>query len=197
MNSSGAQRIVPIILVILIVVVAVVALISVGRSLFGGGSEMTVNTGKEALVDTSLDRSVRMTVRGNIVGDNVFHTYAVTVTPTNRNITTYRGYLLNQVATQDLENNSKAYEQFVYALDRAKMMDGTEPEGEANDTRGVCAEGKLYRYDVMQGSNIVKSLWTTTCGQSRGSLKAVNQVLFRLFNAQIPDYAKLTSQVNL
>lgn len=197
MNNSGAQRIIPIILVIIIVIVAVAALISVGRSLFGGPTEPVVNTGKEALLNTSLDRSVRMTVRGPIVGDDVFHTYSITVSPTTRNLTTYQGYLQNQLATRDLSNNSKAYEQFVYALNRANMMEGKEPEGDANDTRGVCATGRLFRYDVMQSSNVVQSLWTTNCSRSKGSLKAVNQQLVNLFNAQIPNYTQLTSPISL
>ena len=197
MNSSGAQKIVPIILVLIVIVVAVAALVSVGRTIFGGPSEPIVNTGKEALTNTSLDRSVRMTVRGPIVGDNVFHTYTITATPTSRNLTTYEGYMQNQLDSSDLANNSKAYEQFVFALDRADMMEGDELEGEANDMRGVCATGKAYKYEVFQGSNVVKSLWTTTCGRSKGSLKAANQSLVRLFNAQIPGYTKLTGKVNL
>ncbi len=197
MNNSGAQRIVPIILVIIVIVVAVAALVSVGRSFFGGSSVPEVNTGEEALLNTSLDRSVRMTVRGQIVGNEVFHTYTITATPTSRNLTTYQGYLLNQLQTIDLPNNSKAYEQFVYALDRADMMKGTELEGDANDTRGICATGKAYKYEVMQGNNVIKSLWTTTCSRSKGSLNAVNAALSNLFQAQIPDGRKITNQVNL
>lgn len=197
MNNSGVQRIVPIILVLIVIIVAVAALVSVGRSIFGGESEPVVNNGKEALLNTSLDRSVRMTVRGPIVGDNIFHTYTITATPTSRNLTTYEGYMQNQLESTDLANNSKAYEQFVYALDRADMMEGDELEGDANDMRGICATGKAYKYEVMQGSNVVKSMWTTNCSRSKGSLKAVNQSLLRLFNAQIPDYTKLTGKVNL
>ncbi len=197
MNNSGAQRIVPIALVILIIIVAVAALISVGRTLFGGNSESVVNTGKEALLNTSLDRSVRMTVRGRIVGDNAFNSYTITVTPTTRTLTTYQGYLLTELEKNEQTNNSKGYQQFVYALDRANMMEGDEPEGDANDTRGVCATGQLYRYEVLQGSNVVKELWTTSCSRSQGSLKANNQLLVRLFKAQIPDNSAQLGRIRL
>ncbi len=197
MNSSGAQRIIPIILVLIVTVVAVAALISVGRSIFGGPAEQVVNTGKESLLDTSIDRSVRMTVRGPIVGDDIFHSYTVTVTPTTRNLTTYQGYLQTQLEVSDLANNSKGYEQFVHALDRAKMMDASELEGDANDTRGICAQGTLYQYDVMQSTHVVKSLWTTSCSKSRGSLGTNNQTLLRLFRKQIPDAPKLTGKIAL
>lgn len=197
MNSSGAQRIVPIILVIIVIIVAVAALISVGRSIFGGTDAPDANTGEQALLNTSIDRSVQMRVRGPIVGNERFFTYTVTVSPTARNLTTYEGYLLNQLATLDLPNNSKAYEQFVYALDRANMMKGTELEGEANDTRGICATGKMYEYEVLQGNNVIQSLWTTTCSRSKGSLDAVNNALSRLFDVQMPGSERLTDAVNL
>ncbi|MFZ1361275.1 MAG: hypothetical protein WAS27_04610 [Candidatus Saccharimonadales bacterium] len=197
MNSSGAQRIIPAILVLIVIIVAIAALVSVGRSIFGGPSQEVVNTGRESLLNTSLDRSVRMTVRGPIVGDDQFHTYVMTITPTTRNLTTYQGYLRTQLETTDLANNSKGYEQFVYALDRANMMAGDELEGEADDTRGICAQGIMYQYQVLQGTNVIKTLWTTSCSKSRGSLRAVNQTLLRLFRAQTPDTAKMTRKINL
>jgi hypothetical protein len=197
MNNSGVQRVVPIILVLIVIIVAVAALVSVARNIFGGNEAPVVNNGKESLVNTSLDRSVRMTVRGPIVGDNVFHSYTITVTPTTRNLTTYQGYLQNQLETSDLANNSKAYEQFVYALDRADMMEGDELEGDADDMRGVCATGYLYRYETIQGSNSVKTLWTTSCSRAKGSLDATNAALVRLFRVQIPEAGKITNKVNL
>lgn len=197
MNNSGAQRAVPIVLIILIIIVVIAALVSVGRSIFGGESEPVVNTGKESLLNTSLDRSVRMTVRGPIVGDNQFHSYTITVSPTTRNLTTYQGYLLNALETNEQTNNSKAYQQFVFALDRAKMMDHDELEGDANDTRGICSAGRLYRYEVLQASNVVKELWTTTCSRSKGSLKEPNEPLVRLFKAQIPNANGTLGRVNL
>lgn len=197
MNNSGIQRIVPIALVLIIIAVVIAAVVSVGRGIFGGESEPVTDTGKEALLNTSLDRSVRMTVRGPIVGDETFHTYTITVAPNSRNLTTYQGYLANQVDAVDQGNSSKAYTQFVYALDRARMVEGEELTGEANDMRGICSNGRLYVYEVMQASNVVKSLWTTTCGNARGSLKASNQVLVRLFQAQVPNAARVTNKVDL
>ena len=98
MNNSGVQRIIPIALVLIVIVIAVAALFSVGRSIFGSGdTEEVVNTGQEALLNTSLDRSVRLTVRGPIVADEDFHSYTITATPTSRTLTTYQGYLDNQV----------------------------------------------------------------------------------------------------
>lgn len=112
-------------------------------------------------------------------------------------MTTYVGYLGQQVDNSPLENNTQAYEQFVNALDRANMMEGTPLSGDANKTAGVCATGYLYMFEVLQATNVIQSLWTTTCKGSPGSLKANRQQLSNLFKAQIPDFTKLVSKVKL
>lgn len=198
MNNSGLQRLVPIALVLIVIIVAIAALVSLGRSIFGGGSaEPVVDTGKEALLNTALDRSVRVTVRGPIVGDENFHSYRIIVSPTTRILTTYEGYLDRQVDTKQLVNNTRGYEQFVHALDRAALTDSVALEGGAADMRGICATGKVYQYEVMQASNVVKKVWTTTCKNAKGSLKANNTTLLKLFQVQVPDYDDLTQKVRL
>jgi hypothetical protein len=112
-------------------------------------------------------------------------------------MTTYRGYLKEQVDNEQLSNNLQAYEQLVYALNRAKLMDGTPLSGDANDTRGLCANGTLVEFEVRQGSNSIQKLWTTSCTGSKGSLKANLTQVSRLFQQQIPDFSKLLSKISL
>lgn len=202
MDRSGIRRIVPILLVLIIVGLVIAALVSIGRTFFGGGGASPsptpqVNVGKQALTSTLADRSVRMSVRGPLVADENFHSYTVTVAPDSRNLTTYQGYSGQAIDTSQLANTPVSYEQFVHALDRARLMDGTPLTGDANDTRGICATGMLYQFEVLQGSNVVQSLWTSTCAGSPGSLKANLPQVQRLFTAQIPDAVKLTSKINL
>ena len=199
MVNSNSQRIVPIILIFIVIIVAVAAVISLGRGMFGGSSsnEQPVDTAKTALLSTTADRSVRVTVRGPIVGDNTFRSYTIAVAPTFRTLTTYQGYLDTQLETAQLTNNIQGYSEFVHALDRAGLVVGSELKGEADDRRGICAKGKLYVYEILQGSTAVKTLWTTTCANAKGSLKASNQTLLSLFRAQVPDASKLTTKINL
>lgn len=201
MDRSGLQRVIPIILILIIVVVAVAALISLGRAMFSGGggqqSPLPVNSGKQALTNTTADRSVRMTVRGPIVAQENFHSYTITIAPSKRNMTTYTGYIGQQVDNEALDNNVQAYTQFVNALSRAKLMDGTPLSGDANSTQGVCATGLLYEFEVLQGDNSVQKLWTATCKGSAGSLDANLGQVTSLFQRQIPDFRKLADKVNL
>lgn len=203
MNRSGLQRVIPIILVIIVVVVAATALFSLGRTLFGGDSSSPessappANTGKAALTNTAADRSVRMSVRGPIVAGENFHSYTITASPDARNMTTYVGYIGQQVDTNQLTNNTQAYGQFVNALSRANLMEGTPLTGDANNTAGVCATGYLYMFDVLQGSTVVQSLWTSTCKGSPGSLKANLTQVNGLFQRQIPNYSTLATKVDM
>ncbi len=201
MDRSGLQRVIPIIVVILVIALAIWALVSLGRALFSGDnaspSPTPVNTGKQALTQTTADRSVRMTVRGPLVASENFHTYTITASPDSRNMTTYVGYVGQQVNSEQLGNNVQAYTQFVNALSRANLMEGTPLSGDANKIDGVCATGQLYQFEVLQSNNVVQQLWTSTCKGSAGSLKANLSQVTSLFRAQIPSFSKLTSQINL
>lgn len=190
MNRNNMSRLVPIALILIVIAIAIAALVSIGRALFFSGDEGNngiVDTSQAALVNTSADRAVSMIVRGPIVANEDFRSYQITVTPSDRTITIYEGYLGQQLASERLGNNTKAYEEFVYALDRAKMMDGKVPVlEENNDTRGICATGKVYEFEILASYQVEKALWTSTCKGSPGSLKASVSQLQNLFLEQIP-----------
>jgi hypothetical protein len=189
MRKGSLSRLFPLILVIIIAVLFIAAVVSIGRAIFNSGDNAVVETdaGREALVTVDNSRSVQLTVRGPIVADENFRSYQITVSPSSRDISTYRGYLESIDKSKTLDNNSDAYEQFVYALDKANMMKGVEAEDdEDNDLRGICATGYVYEYSVLQDKEIVKHLWTSTCDGSKGTLRASTSQLNNLFFAQIP-----------
>jgi len=192
MYKGNSSRILPIILVLIVVAIAIAGLVSVGRMFFGGdqADPNQVDVGREALLNTSVDRSVRMTVRGPIVADEQFRSYQITVSPTSRQLVTYSGYLESALSTQQFGNNVKAYEQFVHALNKANMMNGEAFEGDKDDTRGVCATGNVYEFEVRRADSSVKRLWTSTCQGSPGSFKANVEQVETLFLEQIPEDAR-------
>lgn len=189
MYKGNSSRILPILLILIVVAIAIAALVSVGRTILGGDqtSETEVDVGRDALLSTSVDRSARMTVRGPIVADEEFRSYQISVNPTSRRLVTYSGYLENTLQSKQYGNNVKAYEQFVYALDKANMMNGDELKDEKDDTRGICATGKVYEFEVLRADSSVKRLWTSTCKGSPGSFKASVKQVENLFLDQIPD----------
>ncbi len=201
---NSISRFIPILLVIIITIVAVAAVIAIGRALFGdGGSPNSpqpnpnIEDAKTALLSTDVDRSVRLTVRGPIVANENFRSYSVTITPDSREMITYEGYLDNQIDRKRLDNNTKAYTELVYALDKRKMMDGKDLTDEQNDLRGICASGKIYKFETIKNNSVVKSLWTSDCSGSKGSAQAnVNEIL-DMFLKQIPDGKKMASGIGL
>lgn len=198
MYRGNSTRIVPIILVLIVVAIVIAALVSVGRAILGGSTQTTqTNAGRDALLDTSLGHSVQMTVRGPIVANEQFHSFQITIDPSSRTMTTYQGYLEQPINSKAYDNNAKAYEQFVYALDKANLMDGDELTGDKNDTRGICATGLVYEFSVMNADSTVKRLWTSTCKGSPGSLKASVAQVGDLFKAQIPDESSLVRGLDL
>jgi hypothetical protein len=189
MQRNSNIRILPLIISIIVIALVIAAVVSIGRAIFGGPSSdetAQVDQGREALLNTTGGRSVQMTVRGPIVADENFQSYQVEVSNSERSITAYKGYLESRTNGTSLSNNTRAYEQFVNALDKANMMKGKEPETE-DSLLGICASGYVYEYAVLSSANPVKTLWTSTCSGSKGTLNASRQQLTNLFLGQIPN----------
>lgn len=199
MYKSRSTKIFPIIIVILVVALVIAAVVSLGQMFFSGSSDTKneAEVSKSALLDTSGDAHVVMSVRGPLVANENLRTYTIDVSPTGRSLTTYRGYNGEQLANRQLTNNTTAYEEFVYALNRVGFMNGTPLEGDKDDTRGICATGRLYEFSVMRGTRSVKHLWTSTCSGSHGSLRANREQVQRLFERQIPDSTGLIRDLSL
>lgn len=201
MASYRTNRILPIALILIVAAIAIAALISLARVVFFSGSTTTntsqADVSEEALLSTTADRIVKMTVRGPIVADEAFHSYQITVTPNARTLTTYTSYLDTQIDAINLGNNIPAYEQFVYALDRANLVKGHQLTGADDDIRGICATGLVYQFEILQGTQSIKELWTSTCSGSKGSLDANVKQLTDLFTAQIPNAQSLISKIKL
>lgn len=198
MQQNGAKFF-PLIITIVIIALVIAAIVSIGRAVFNSGdgndTEQTsqLDENREALLNTSTGRSVTMTVRGPIVAQENFTSYRVSASNSERSMIIYKGYLEEQTNGKTLGNNTQAYEEFVYALDKANMMQGKAPanDDEAKDLRGICAGGYLYEFAVLSGGNEVKKFWTSTCEGSKGTLDASTDQLSQLFLAQIPGSKEL------
>jgi hypothetical protein len=200
MYRGERARIFPVILVLIVIAIAIAALVSVGRAIFGGGGEQPAtptDTSQQTLLNTGDGNSVRMTVRGKIVADETFRSYQLIVSPSSRTLTTYSGYLEQPIESVQLGNNVKAYEEFVYALDKTNLAKGTAFTGEQDDTRGICAAGQIHEFEILNGTKVAKRLWTSSCKGSPGSLKANAQQVESLFLQQIPDQKKVLGKIDL
>lgn len=195
MYNKRSRGIVPLIIVAIVIAIAVAAIISIGRAIFGGGD--ITELPQHQLTTVAADRSVKMTIRGPLVADENFRSYNIEISPNSRTLTTYSGYLEAVIDQERLGNNTRAYEEFVYALDRVNMTAGTPLTDDANDIRGICAAGRVYEFEVLRGGESVERFWTSTCRGSVGSLEADRGQLSGLFRQQIPDSRDYLREINM
>ncbi len=185
MSRGGIKRAIPTIVMIVMIVIVVVGVVAIIRGIFfERTSETEVQTNE--LLSIAADRDVLMRVRGPIVADEETRSYEVTVSPSSRSLVLYRGYRGEEIDSIRLSNNTPAYEEFVYALDRAQMMDGDEGDGDDDEVRGICATGGLYEFEIRNNNQTLKRLWTSTCGRSSGTLVGDRAHMQNLFLLQIP-----------
>lgn len=199
MATYKKSRTLPTILTVIIIIVAIAGIVALARVLFfsGSSSPQAVDTSKEQLLSSADGSSVRMTVRGPIVADENFRSYQITVSPSSREIKTYTGYLGAILDQRTLPNNVAAYEEFVHALDKANLVQGQPLTGDANDVRGICATGRVTEFSLLRDGQVSETLWTSTCGGSKGSLRANVDQLTQLFRAQLPESRALLNNVSL
>lgn len=200
MANYRTTRIIPIVLVVVIIIIAIASLVSLARVVFFSGSATngaTVDTSRDSLLNTTAQHSVSMTVRGPIVADEKFRSYQIDISAGARTIKTYTGYLDTIVDQNSLGNNVAAYDQFVNALDKANLTKGKQFEGDKNITLGVCATGTVTDFSILDGTMVVKDLWTSTCNGSPGSLNGSVTQMTSLFINQIPGASTQIAKLGL
>lgn len=198
---KGRSKLLPIVLVVVFAVIAIIAIVSLGRAFLNRGEDAPVaeevNSVKQSLLMSDVDSAVRMTVRGPILADENFNSYQITISPTARDMTTLGGYQNRVIDTKRLSNSTSAYEEFVHALSRVDFANIAEGPEVLSDVRGVCAEGRLYTFDLLQAQSVVRTSWVTSCRNVEGSFRG-NAVASRdLFQRQIPDADVLIRSLNL
>ncbi len=198
MYRGSGPRVLPIIIVIIVIALIVAAIVTVVRMASSGSSDSQSDTKaatlQETVLNTESDRSVRWTVRGPIVADENFRSYQITVTPNSRTFITYSGYLEQVMDTKTYDNNTKAYEEFVYALDKANI--GTTRKAKDEDFRGVCAtKGVAYMFETLASSEADNAIWSSSCKDSAGTMAADPLKIQALFVNQIPDFNPLFNDI--
>lgn len=162
----------------------------INNALNDNSKPSSVDMSEVSLLSSTSDSSISMEIRKEIQADEYFSTYLVTVSPSTRSIVAMTGYDKKIVNSKSYGNNKYAYEQFVYALNKADILNIRNLNENDNDTRGVCPTGTLTTFNVTKGQTLVKKIWTTSCKDSKGNMKANYSKIYNLFVTQFPDDAK-------
>jgi hypothetical protein len=166
------------------------------QSKSGSSNGQTSQTANVDLVDLAQKQSsVVLTVAGEIINDEDYRAIRITITPAQRRLEVLAGYDGRVVMSQTFANSSAGYDNFMRAL--AKNDYTSTQDARHQDERGVCATGNRYTYDVYEASKLVHHSWSTTCSAKEGSFAGSSSSIRQLFRAQIPDYNKLTADVDI
>lgn len=204
MYKGNRSRLFPIIVVLVVMAIAIFALVTLGRWVFSslnGTQNAQPETSQQASIENTLlnnnaNSSVRMTVRGPIVGDEQFRSYQITISPTSRSIITWSGYdQANVIDQKTLDNDKKAYDEFVYAINYAGYTKSAVVKD--NNTKGLCASGRVYHFEVLSDSTTSQDTWTTNCNSKQGSFRGNGPVIRELFLKQIEGSSQIVGNVDL
>ncbi|PID32736.1 hypothetical protein CR956_00890 [Candidatus Saccharibacteria bacterium] len=186
----------PLVLVAIVGIALIAGIVALANYLFSNNKASNVGnvtkvTPRDELLKLSNSRSVKMTVRGPIVANEEFRSYSIIISPNMREYKKYTGYLDDTKFERVYGNSMKAYQEVVYALDKAAMTKpGKAKPGSADDVddvRGICATGKVYEYEILDYDRSVYRAWTSTCKGSPGTFGANVAQVSNLFIKQIPE----------
>lgn len=181
MVSYKAARVLQVTFLVIVATVILLGVFFIGNFLTNNSNTVIVDKGQEALLKTSEGYEVSALVRGPIVADEDFRSYKITISNSQRELVTYKGYDNQKLDTIKLDNSVAAYEQFVYALNNLGFMNGSGD----TDNKGFCSDGYVYEFNTIKDDKVVKSLWSSSCGSRSGTFRGSVRSTFNLFINQI------------
>lgn len=172
-------------------IVLVIVLIIHSFSSGGAPSQSAIDLKNDANTGTV----VRYTIDSPVAASQDHNDVIITVDNTDATIKVTQGYEGDVIRTKSYSMNTSAYAVFLRSLDADGFTDGNIDPKKA-DERGQCALGERYIYEVIGPDGTTKQhLWSTSCGG--GTFKGSVSHIDSLFQAQIPDYNDLTSDLNI
>lgn len=173
----------------------VVVIVLIIHSLVGSPSPSNPSVPANLTNYVGTSTSVQFTIDSPVVSTDKHHDIIINVSNYQATLTVTQGYDNQLVRTQSYPMTSSSYAIFLRALNYNGFTQG-DNDPTLKDERGRCALGDRYIYQIIDSSdNDVQRYWYTSCGNGtfNGSVSAIRS----LFIAQIPDYDKLTQDVQL
>jgi hypothetical protein len=174
----------------LIIVLIVAIILIVTRS-----PSTSTQQGKKAIALAEYadkDAKVVYTTRGRIVGEESFRSVRVSITRRERVYEVLSGYEDRVQDSKTFSNTDAAYSVFIKALDKAGFA--RQKNTTIKDETGVCPLGRMFTYDLKEGSTNKEHLWDSSCNK-QGSFGGDTSLVQQLFQNQIPDYNKMTENL--
>ncbi len=161
--------------------------------LFLSGSS-SKNSTKPSITISGATDTVQMTIDGPEAANQTHNSVQISINQGQATINILQGYQGTVVNSASYLNNQAAYTVLLHALNLASF---TKPRSTSlTDERGVCPLGNRYIYEVIRNAKDVQRQWATSCG-GQGTFGGKLSLVNTLFENQIPDFSKLTGELNL
>ena len=159
-----------------------------------GGSSTPKTTANSLTRFANTSTVMKLTIDGPITADLTHRSVAITIGESDATIDIIQGYQDTVINHASYVNNPTAYKNFLRALDLANFTK-TRKTSITSET-GVCATGDRNIYEIIDGATDLQRTWNTTCS-GFGTFGGSPIPVINLFEKQIPDFSKLTENVNL
>jgi len=163
--------------------------------IFHGGGAKVPSTAKTLDSYASTDAEVSVTIDGPIVADQNHQAVKITVSNDSAVFEQIQGYQGDVIKQQSYPNNTDAYTNFLFALERAGFTEGSSASN-LKDERGYCPLGDRYIFEINQDGKELERYWATSCGNPK-TYKGIVGLTLTLFQDQIPDYSDLSQNAKL
>ncbi len=174
--------------------IIVLIIILIVRSLVSGPSSNPVAQ-NDLTSYAGTSTTVQYTIDSPVTSAQTHHDIFISIGNYQAALTVTEGYDGSVVRTQSYPMSTSSYATFLRALKYNGFDQGDNSTSNA-DERGQCALGDRFIYQVIDSSgNDIQRYWSTTCGT--GTFHGSASTIRTLFQKQIPDYNKLTSDIPL
>jgi hypothetical protein len=162
--------------------------------LFHSGSKPKVQLTPKTLDSyATTDAEAVLTIDGPINAAQNHQQVRITVSRDDVTFEQLQGYDGNVVNMQSYANTENAYTVFLFSLAHAGFTKGDNNPA-LSDERGFCALGDRFIFQLQQDGQDIERYWSTSCGNSKTYLGSPSLTI-NLFQAQVPDYSKLTQDI--
>lgn len=138
---------------------------------------------------------VAMLIDGPVNAESEHNQVQIFITNTQTTINVFRGYNNQVIESKHFNMSVNGFHVFLRSLAAAGFMQGNNDPA-LSEASGYCPTGDTYIFSLNDNGSQIQRYWTTDCGgvhTYNGSLGLTTQ----LFEAQVPGYGDIVSNLNL